>query len=114
MLLCFHVDVVLTVSCCLLAILSQVLLFETNYFSCLFCMLTCISLCMCGAASSSLIEKKEEELMEEQIYKVHNSKRRTEMKSETSGGMRVSEQEVNQAKREGWGGVQAERWGKMK
>lgn len=38
---------------------------------------------MCGAASSSLIEKKEEELMEEQIYKVHNSKRRTEMKSET-------------------------------
>lgn len=59
---------------------------------------------MCGAASSSLIEKKEEELMEEQIYKVHNSKRRTEMKSETSGGMKVREQEVNQAKREGWGG----------
>lgn len=103
-LLCFHVDVALTVSCCLLAILSQVLLFETNYFSRLFCMLTCISLCMCGAASSSLIEKKEEELMEEQIYKAHNSKRRTEMKSETSGGMRVREQEVNQAKREGWGG----------
>lgn len=103
-LLCFHVDVALTVSRCLLAILSQVLLFETNYFSCLFCMLTCISLCMCGAASSSLIEKKEEELMEEQIYKVHNSKRRTEMKSETSGGMRVREQEVNQAKREGGGG----------
>lgn len=67
-------------------------------------MLTCISLCMCGAASSSLIEKKEEELMEEQIYKAHNSKRRTKMKSETSGGMRVREQEVNQAKREGWGG----------
>lgn len=58
---------------------------------------------MRGAASSSLIEKKEEELMEEQIYKVHNSKRRTEMKSETSGGMRVREQEVNQAKREGGG-----------
>lgn len=103
MLLCFHVDVVLTVSRCLLAILSQVLLFETNYFSCLFCMLTCISLCMCGAASSSLIEKKEEELMEEQIYKVHNSKRRTEMKSETSGGMRVNRKLIK-LKEKGGGG----------
>lgn len=109
-LLCFHVDVALTVSRCLLAILSQVLLFETNYFSCLFSMLTCISLCMCGAASSSLIEKKEEELMEEQIYKVHNSKRRTEMKSET---WEWENRKLIKLKEKG-GGVQAERWGKMK
>lgn len=109
-LLCFHVDVASTISRCLLAILSQVLLFETNYFSCLFSMLTCISLCMCGAASSSLIEKKEEELMEEQIYKVHNSKRRTEMKSET---WEWENRKLIKLKEKG-GGVQAERWGKMK